>query len=132
MPYIASVERIGIEKGIQQGMQQWESALLERQLTRRFGPHSAETLQRGGSAQPWPVRPFLEIAFDEVSIVAAVTANQAEAKAGEVIAPSSRPSGLVTRQTARIARRLDLICAAAAGSSTGKSASGGSAEDDEH
>jgi hypothetical protein len=98
----------------------------------RFGPHSAETLQRGGSAQPWPVRPFLEIAFDEFSIVAAVTVNQAEAKAGEVIAPSSRPSGLVTRQTARIARRLDLICAAAAGSSTGKSASGGSAEDDEH
>ncbi|MEF8716388.1 MAG: hypothetical protein V5B35_13650 [Candidatus Accumulibacter necessarius] len=30
MPYITSVERIGIEKGIQQGMQQWESALLER------------------------------------------------------------------------------------------------------
>jgi hypothetical protein len=42
MPYITSVERIGIEKGMQQGMQQGmrqgESALLERQLTRRFGP----------------------------------------------------------------------------------------------
>jgi hypothetical protein len=38
-----------------------------------------------------------------------VTPNRAEAKAGEVIAPSSRPSGSVTRQTARIARRLDLI-----------------------
>jgi hypothetical protein len=50
MPYITSVERIGIEKGIQQGMQQGirqgESALLERQLTRRFGPPSAETLAR--------------------------------------------------------------------------------------
>jgi len=44
MPYITSVERIGIEKGIQQGMQQWESALLERQLTRRFA--SARTARR--------------------------------------------------------------------------------------
>ena len=54
MPYITSVERIGIEKGMQQGMQQGirqgirqgESALLERQLTRRFGAPSAETLAR--------------------------------------------------------------------------------------
>ncbi|MBN8449598.1 MAG: DUF4351 domain-containing protein [Candidatus Accumulibacter sp.] len=62
MPYITSVERIGIEKGMQQGMQQGiqqgmqqgmqqgirqgESALLERQLTRRFGPPSAETVAR--------------------------------------------------------------------------------------
>ena len=38
-----------------------------------------------------------------------MTANRAEAKAGEVIAPSSRPSGSLTRQTAHIARRLDLI-----------------------
>ncbi len=53
MPYITSVERIGIEKGMQQGMRQGmqqgmrqsESALLERQLTRRFGPPSAETLE---------------------------------------------------------------------------------------
>jgi hypothetical protein len=34
MPYITSVERIGIEKGIQQGARQGEAALLER----RFGP----------------------------------------------------------------------------------------------
>ncbi len=50
MPYITSVERIGIEKGrqqgMQQGMQQGEAALLERQLTRRFGPPSADTLAR--------------------------------------------------------------------------------------
>lgn len=38
MPYITSVERIGIEKGIQQGMQQDEAALLVRLLERRFGP----------------------------------------------------------------------------------------------
>jgi len=31
---------------MQQGMREGESALLERQLTRRFGPPSAETLAR--------------------------------------------------------------------------------------
>ena len=44
-------------------------------------PKERRSLQRGGSAQPSPVRPFLEIAFDEVGIVAGVTANQPEAKA---------------------------------------------------
>jgi hypothetical protein len=46
MPYITSVERIGIEKGMQQGLQQGEAALIERQLNRRFGQLSAETLAR--------------------------------------------------------------------------------------
>jgi len=34
------------QQGMQQGMREGESALLERQLTRRFGPPSAETLAR--------------------------------------------------------------------------------------
>jgi hypothetical protein len=34
MPYVTSVERMGIEKGLQQG----EATLLRRLLTRRFGP----------------------------------------------------------------------------------------------
>ena len=54
MAYVSTGERIGIEKGMQQGMQQGmqkgmqkgEAALLERQLTRRFGPPSADTLAR--------------------------------------------------------------------------------------
>ena len=66
MPYITSVERIGIEKGIQQGIQQGVElgiqqgvelgmqqgvqqgvmAMLVRQLTRRFGPLSEETMRR--------------------------------------------------------------------------------------
>jgi flagellar biosynthesis/type III secretory pathway protein FliH len=58
MPYITSVERIGIEKGMQQGVQQGvqqgmqlgETALLERLLTRRFGPLSDETRARLASA----------------------------------------------------------------------------------
>lgn len=54
MPYITSVERIGIEKGMQQGrqqgMQRGEAAVLERQLTRRFGPLSPETRARLANA----------------------------------------------------------------------------------
>ena len=38
MPYVTSVERIGIEKGLQQGMQQGGYLLLRRLLVRRFGP----------------------------------------------------------------------------------------------
>ncbi len=34
MPYITSIERMGIEQGIQQG----EVIVLKRQLVRRFGP----------------------------------------------------------------------------------------------
>ena len=37
MPYITSIERMGIEKGIQQGFQQGEAFVLTRLLTRRFG-----------------------------------------------------------------------------------------------
>jgi predicted transposase YdaD len=54
MPYVTSVERIGIEKGLQQGRQegwqQGETALLERQLSRRFGPLSTETRNRLASS----------------------------------------------------------------------------------
>ena len=37
MPYVTSVERIGIEKGLQQGLQQGEALFLRRLLVRRFG-----------------------------------------------------------------------------------------------
>jgi hypothetical protein len=33
----------GIEKGMQQGKHEGETAILERQLTKRFGPLTAET-----------------------------------------------------------------------------------------
>jgi predicted transposase YdaD len=54
MPYITSVERMGIEKGLQQGLlqgrqegrQEGEVALLERQLTKRFGPLTKATQSR--------------------------------------------------------------------------------------
>lgn len=38
MSYITSVERIGIKKGIRQGIPQGEALILKRQLQRRFGP----------------------------------------------------------------------------------------------
>jgi predicted transposase YdaD len=37
MPYITSVERLGIEQGIEQGMQREGANLVLRQLNRRFG-----------------------------------------------------------------------------------------------
>ena len=36
MEYVTSVERIGIKKGMQQGMQQEAMKLLSRQIARRF------------------------------------------------------------------------------------------------
>ncbi len=41
MPYVTSVERIGIRKGIQQGLQR-ERLLLLRLVDKRFGPEVAE------------------------------------------------------------------------------------------
>jgi hypothetical protein len=38
MPYVTSVERFGIEKGLQQGLQKGEGLLLRRLLTQKFGP----------------------------------------------------------------------------------------------
>ena len=37
MPYVTSVERIGIEQGIEQGIGRGEMILLRRMLTKRFG-----------------------------------------------------------------------------------------------
>lgn len=54
MRYVTSVERLATERGMQQGMQQGiqqgEAAILERQLTKRFGSLSAETRARLTSA----------------------------------------------------------------------------------
>ena len=72
MPYITSVERIGIEKGMQQGMQQGmrqgESALLERQLTRRFGPPSAETRARLQAATVEQLEQWAENILDATTL----------------------------------------------------------------
>ena len=48
MPYVTSIERMGIEKGLQQG----EVIMLKRLLTRRFGPLPAWAEQRLEQASP--------------------------------------------------------------------------------
>ena len=66
MQYVTSVERLAIQRGIQQGMQQGmqqgiqqgklegksegKAELLQRQLTKRFGPLSPDTAQRLNTA----------------------------------------------------------------------------------
>ncbi len=44
MTYVTSIERLGIEKGLQQGMQQERRYLIQRQLTRRCGALPAEII----------------------------------------------------------------------------------------
>jgi len=46
MEYITSVERIGIEKGMQQGMQRGQAELVLRQLDKRFGGVSSRLADR--------------------------------------------------------------------------------------
>ena len=54
MRYVTSVERLAFQKGFQQGFQQGlqkvkqkgEARIIQRQLTKRFGPLDAETLTR--------------------------------------------------------------------------------------
>jgi len=84
MPYITSVERIGIEKGIQQGMQlglqeghqqghqqgRHEEAthMLLRQITRRFGPPSAETQARLKAATLEQLEQWADNILDAVTL----------------------------------------------------------------
>ena len=71
MPYVTSAERFGIEKGLQQGLQQGEVALLQRQLSRRFGPLPDAVRARLTSAsidqlETWAIRVLDAASLDEV------------------------------------------------------------------
>lgn len=75
MPYITSAERFGIEKGrqqgLQQGLQQGEVALLQRQLSRRFGPLPDAVRARLTSAsidqlETWAIRVLDAESLNEV------------------------------------------------------------------
>ena len=46
MPYITSVERIGIQKGLEQGMRRGEAILLLRLIELRFGAADQDVIQR--------------------------------------------------------------------------------------
>jgi hypothetical protein len=50
MPYITSVERIGMERGLQQGKLEGEATLLLRLFTKRFGPPDEAIRNRLGNA----------------------------------------------------------------------------------
>ena len=52
MPYITSIERMGLERGRQEGLQQGEATVLRRLLTQRFGPLPLWADERLAQASP--------------------------------------------------------------------------------
>ena len=46
MPYVTSVERIGIKKGRQEGRQEGQAAFLLRLLQLKFGAHVEDAVQK--------------------------------------------------------------------------------------
>jgi flagellar biosynthesis/type III secretory pathway protein FliH len=84
MPYITSIERIGIEKGFQEawregwrqgwregwreGRQEGEAIILELQLERRFGPLEAAIRARLKSAAPQQLERWAENILDAATL----------------------------------------------------------------
>lgn len=76
MEYVSTVERVrlaqqwqeGNEQGIGQGVQQGESTLLCRLLTRRFGALPAALQQRIGQATPAQIEAWFDSAIDAPSL----------------------------------------------------------------
>lgn len=71
VPYITSVERIGIEKGIQQCIGQGQARLLRLQIEQRFGALGAEAAERLQQAAPaelerWGIRLLTAATLEEV------------------------------------------------------------------
>jgi predicted transposase YdaD len=68
MPYITSVERMGIEKGLlqgrQEGRQEGEVTLLERLLSKRFGPLEEATRSRLNNATLEQIESWAERVLD--------------------------------------------------------------------
>jgi predicted transposase YdaD len=68
MPCITSIERIGIEKGRQEGRQEGEAIILERQLERRFGPLEAAIGVRLRGAAPEQLERWAENVLDAATL----------------------------------------------------------------
>ena len=77
MAYVSSIERIGIEKGVLQGVVQGESKLLRRLLKQRFGTLPAWVLDKISHATEYDLErwsdgvlsaPSLEAIFDDSAI----------------------------------------------------------------
>ena len=61
-------EAQAIAKGVQQGMQQGEALLLQRQLTRRFGPLPAARLASIAAATPAQLETWGDRVLDATSL----------------------------------------------------------------
>ncbi|MBF0296202.1 MAG: DUF4351 domain-containing protein, partial [Magnetococcales bacterium] len=74
MPYITSVERIGMrkgrEEGLREGMREGRVEILLRQMQRRFGAVPDDIRQRVASAQPEELDAWIDSIFDADSLQA--------------------------------------------------------------
>jgi hypothetical protein len=71
MPYVTSVERIGIQKGLEQGRKEGEAAVLLRQIALKFGPPSEDVRARIEAADAdtlldWSVRILVAERVDDI------------------------------------------------------------------
>ena len=68
MPYITSIERMGLERGrqegLQQGLLQGEATVLRRLLTRRFGPLPLWADERLAQASPQELERWADRVLD--------------------------------------------------------------------
>lgn len=68
MPYVTTVERAGIEKGMQLGLRDGEATVLARQLSRRFGPLSQAIRDRLSEASQEELECWTERILDARSL----------------------------------------------------------------
>ena len=70
MAYVSSVERIGIEKGMKQGMQAGEALALQKLLTKRFGAIPSDAVGKITIASSDQLDAWLNLVMDAPSLAA--------------------------------------------------------------
>ena len=73
MPYVTSVERIGLRRGLDQGRKEGEATVLLRQIELKFGPPDAPVRKRVQSADAdtllrWSERILTAASLDELFV----------------------------------------------------------------
>lgn len=76
MAYVSSVEHIGIEKGMQLGVQQGEALALQKLLGQRFGPLPADTLGQITAASAEQIDAWLGLVLDAPNLQAIFNATR--------------------------------------------------------
>ncbi|MBK6998766.1 MAG: DUF4351 domain-containing protein [Rhodoferax sp.] len=66
--YVSSVERIGIKKGMQQGIQQGEALALQKLLVRRFGALPASAVEQIANARAELLEVWLDRVLDAATL----------------------------------------------------------------